>query len=238
MPGEKYSSYQIGGSAWKQLVMNRARRLSTRISKFIDNEFETDTASSEFIYATGAITYDIPLSGGIARVRTTTVGAPGGAAVYNAGGAAIVGSPAGESWFASANCNIQDTPSATTEFRCVGLTNTLAPGADFVTFGLLGTIDTVYLSLWISLGGAAGTQAITSIPGGIGSFAEYGMGYDVEDDRFIAMVDDSIVIDMTGPFADLSSNSCFMFSGANNGLAGTQDTEIWVDNLACVVEPA
>lgn len=224
-----------GVSAWKKEAMQRAAMVDQELSVLFANDFETNVLADGTSYLSGSVSYDTGLSGGVARLRTG-VTATAWTQVFNAGGAEIISSPQGQSWYVEARCLINDTPSATTRFDAVGFKDTPGSGAgQYMGFGLIGSIDTTYLSLEIS--GAGTTSWTSTVAADLNVLHAYGVGRRISatEDKLFAMVDGAPILEIDGPFADLTSNSCFMYSFVGTG-AGAQDVQMWVDRIAACIK--
>lgn len=229
----------FGESEWKQIVMGRAQRVvSSRIRRLISNDLDTDSATATATSLTGTVTFDTDLTGGVARVRTGGSLVGGAYAVmFNAGQSILVRSPNAESWYAHARCWIKDAPLALTDFFCIGLQDMIGGAAQNVAFGLLGTYNTTLLTLEMT--GAGTTSYATTVVADLNGFHDYGIGYSYERDAFYALVDNDVVLELAGPFANLTANPCFFYSAAVATTAlGGQDVELWVDEIATGVEKA
>lgn len=234
MPGEKYSSIQVGGSRWRQLVMNRARQISDRVENIISNDFEADSASSENILGiTCTITYDTGETGGAARMKTGAL--PGSCGLYNAGGAALVGSPLNESWFVNVRAWIRNTTVSTTSFYCVGMQDSPTGPAANISLGMFGAYSTEFLTLIMNLSGGAVASFVSTMPADIGMWHDYAIGHDYEGQKLYAMVDDTRILELDGAFADLTPDPCYSFTAVNESAVLGRDIELWADNIATVV---
>jgi hypothetical protein len=234
----------FGESEWRQLVVGTAQRIvSPRLRRLHANDFDTDTAADMNTFGTGTVTYDTGETGGVARLRSGAVvifvGA--GAGVLNAGGGTLVKSPRDESWYTEARVCLRDTALATTRYTCVGMQDTLVGTPEVIGLGLHGDHSTTLLSLVMSVGGGPEVEFMTTIPADISAtgtprYHRYGIGRDAANDKFYATYDRQVVLDLTGPFADLTVNPCFFVSSMIETTV-LRDVEMWTDSLATVVEP-
>jgi hypothetical protein len=222
-----------GLSAWKKQVRSRASRVNQDLNVLVENDFETDAPAAAITFATGAVTYDTGLSGGVARLRTGA-GPSAIAGVYNAGGAALVGNPTAESWYAHARCWIKNTPTGTTGFAVIGVQDTGGIG-QYVALGLAATYSATYLVLLMDLGGGLVTPAVSSVAADLTGFHDYGIGRDAVNDKFYALVDDTPILELDGPFANLTALPSNFYSSIQATLLG-QDVQMWVDNIAVVAK--
>lgn len=223
-----------GISAWKAEVMQRALRVNLDLNLLIDNEFDASSAASTSVGGTGTVAYDTGLTGGVARLRTGIL-LGSSTTIYNAGGSILVGNPKTESWYAHSRCAIQDVPTSQTKFHCIGMQDTPATTGVWVAFGLLGQYDMTYLTLEMNLGGGSFDFWVSKVAAEIGVFRSYGIGRDAVNDKVYALVDNNPILELDGPFPNLTVNPCFFYSFIGTG-TGAQDVELWVDNIATVVQ--
>lgn len=221
----------VGVSAWKTQVMQRALSIDASLNLLIANDFEVSSAATGYTNTSGTVTYDTGLSGGVVRLRGGVLGfAISG--VYNAGGSALVGSPLNESWYSESRAWIKNAPVTSTFYAAIGMQN-IASG-EFVELGMRALTSTENLVLTITNG--AGTTTIdTNVAADLANFHGYGLGRDVVNDKIYAMVDGVPILELDGPFANLTALPAVFYSSLQTTPLG-QDCEIWVDNIATVVK--
>lgn len=224
----------IGMSNWKHEVMQLARRVDQNLNLLFSNDYDTNADAAGHTNLSGTVTYDTGVTGGVARLKTGIV-ANSYAIAYNAGGATLIGSPLNESWYAHSRCSIRDIPTVS-NYLCVTIQDTFGTPNEYVSFGYWTTYSTIYLTLIVS--DAGGTVAtVTNVAADLINFHDYAIGRDVVNDKLYAMLDGVPILELDGPFATLTSNPCFSYSGVARDVLG-DDIELWVDNTASVVKQA
>lgn len=234
MPLGNPSGPFFGVSGWKKELEARAARVDQTLNIIVENDFVVSNDAATSTALGGTATYDTGLTGGVLRLATNVLGSAQ-AVVFNAGQGALVSDPSAESWYAQARCWIKGpTPLGATGFGCIGMQDTGLTG-EFIALGLNATYSDTYLVLIISDGGTT-TPHVTNVAADLNGFHDYGIGRDVVNDKIYAMVDDTPILELDGPFAELTSLPSLVYSSVEARPILGQDVELWVDNIATVVK--
>lgn len=233
-------------SQWINQVTNRTTSYVGDLNTLIAvDEYSNNSLDATFTTGGGSINYQNGISGGVARLRSgATALLSGNAVTFNEGGAHLIGSPLNESWMAHARCKFSGTITNVDTIHTIGVQDGAigAVTADFVGFGIEGTQDTQMLCLTVALSGGTPAYHMSIVAADFDNWHDYAILRKLDTalgiDKLICLVDDTEVLNLDGPFAELTPNPVYRYTWVSNGPAalGPNNTDLYTDNTCVIVK--
>ena len=220
-----------GVSEWAVQALGHAQRIDDSMRDIVYNNFDTDSLGSIEVGISGTVTYDVPLSAGIANLQSGVL-QNGYGLVYNAGGSILVASGTGVPWYAHARCRPRTSVTSTAGWHAVGLQS---EAGEFVALGAIASVNPDMLTLRI--GGSGGTtDIVTDVVVDLDAFHRYAICLDPLNATVLAFVDEIQVAEQTD-LSNLTADPLFMYCYVFNGASVAANNQLWVDNLAVALVP-